>query len=1083
MVVAGLVAPIAAVAGDGTVALAAAPAVVINEINYNPASGNPFDEYLEFHNTTGSPIDLGGWEVGGISYTIPSGVVAPAGGFAVIGGAMFGAFGALSNGGERIRLIDPSGNVVDSVTYDDQGEWPALADGEGQSLQRRDPAAPSDDPGNWVSDAPSPGAPNPLAGAGVLPSFADVEHTVLPAAGAPITVTATLSGASSAQLAYRIGFGPEQSIVMSVAGGTATAVIPGQPAGSLVRYRLAAQEGDRVGTWPRQGDGAAYRGTTVAEPAASGLPTFDIFMPDDVYAAMAADLTLGGDDGYPMVFAFEGEVYDNTKIRVKGQVSRFFPKKKFKIILAPGYEIDDDRFPEAIDEFAIHSSWVDRSFLRETLVSELLTAADVRATQQAFPVRIERNGAFFGLYTYIEQPDGSWRDRSGLDDSEVYEVSPDNLWGVLDPIDVGRSQDNLRARYDKETFEYTGDDRLREFIQIVNGLSGPAEREWILANVDVPSVVNALATSMVIQHQDWGFKNYRLIFDQYGFTGVAQNDYDLSLGRRWSATLGGLDSRVYVGGAFEHPGGPFFLTFFTDPILSEMVRRRIRTVAEEILVPDAVAARTQELAAQVRADAVLDRAVWGTYGGSADPTAEANRIIDSFVVPQHARLLGTLAAQGRVAATSQPAIPAVSITGVAYDGLEHVVMRNNSGDSVDLSGFTIPELDLELLGGTVLLPGQEAIVIHEDAGWVAGAFPGRIRAGYFGDSVVDASDGLTLRNRAGDVVAGWDLLTPGTTSEVAGQADRSALVSLVATQTAGPGFLQLLDCSDDAGATSNLNLDGAGQTRSVLALAEFAADGSACIFNSGATHVVADLQGYFAPGAVDDVADERLLDTRSGARPAAGTTVTITGGRPDATGIVNLVATDTAAPGFVSVVQCGATAPTTSNVNVDAPGKTVAALAFVRFDATGSACLFTSADAHLVADVQGYLDAGAFDDVADARLLDTRTDGTPLTQQVVTLRGRPGSTAIVSLVATEATAPGFLQALPCDAAPGATSNVNIDRPGATVAALAAVAFGADGTACVFASSPTRIVADLQGYFTAGAFDDIADVRLIDSRQR
>jgi spore coat protein CotH len=173
-----------------------------------------------------------------------------------------------------------------------------------------------------------------------------------------------------------------------------------------------------------------------------------------------------------------------------------------------------------------------------------MTAADVRGAQQAFPVRFERNNQFLGLYTYVEQPDGTYRDRYGYDDAEVYEVGPDNLYGLLSPNDPGRSQASLRARYDKETFEYLGDDELRRFIATVNGISGISERNWIYDNVDIPSVVNILAASMVIQHQDWGVKNYRLVFDQYGRVGIAQNDYDLTWGRRWSNTYGALDSRV-----------------------------------------------------------------------------------------------------------------------------------------------------------------------------------------------------------------------------------------------------------------------------------------------------------------------------------------------------------------------------------------------------------------------------------------------------------------------------------------------------------------------------------------------------------
>lgn len=522
---------------------------------------------------------------------------------------------------------------------------------------------------------------------------------------------------------------------MVVAGGVATATIPGQAAGALVRYRLTSSQGGRSGSWPRQGDGSTYRGTTVARNVDTDLPVFEIFMPDDVFATMSADLNRSGDDGYPMVFAYEGQVFDNARIRVKGQVSRTFPKKKFKIILPFGYDLeDDDLLADDVDELAMHSAWADKSFLRETLASEFMTAAGA-AAQQAFPVRFERNNQFLGLYTYVEQPDGTYRDRFGFDDSEVYEVGPDNLFGLLSPDDVNRSQEGLRARYDKETYEYLDDEELRRFIAAVNGLSGVSERNWIYDNVNVPSVINILAASMVIQNQDYGHKNYRLVFDQYGRVGIAQNDYDLTFGRRSSNTYGALDSRVYVGGYFEHPGGPFFETFFYDPELAEMVRRRVRTLTEELLNPTAVNHRVAELANLIRPEAVADRAVWGTYGPAADPTAEADRLISSFVVPQYNRILGSLVASGRVARNTQPEVPALAIDDVRYERIEHVSIRNLSGESIDISGFGIPELDLTVPGGTVILPGRSAIFAHEDVTWLRDAYRGVLVAGVFEESV------------------------------------------------------------------------------------------------------------------------------------------------------------------------------------------------------------------------------------------------------------------------------------------------------------------------------------------------------------
>jgi hypothetical protein len=1081
-VVAAMVFPVVLVGGGSTGVGAAPPPVVVNELHYNPADGNPDSEFIELLNTTGSAIDLTGWCIDGIGYCFPGGASIPADGFLVRFGSSYA--GALSNGGEEIVLLDRNGAAVDAVEYDDHGSWPAFADGEGQSLQRRDPAAPSDHAGNWVSGPPTPGAPNAGRGSGLLPTFDDVEHTVLPGAGAPVEVTAELDGATGAELVYRIGFGNEATVAMTTTGATVSATIPGQAAGALIRYRLQAARDGVTGTWPRQGDGARYDGTTVARSVGTDLPVFEFFMPDDDYRTMVADTTLSGDDGYPMVFAYEGQVFDNAKIRVKGQVSRTFPKKKFKIILAPGQQLsDDDRFPEDIDEWAMHSSWIDRSFLRETLASEFMDAAGA-ATQQAFPVRFERNGTFYGLYTYVEQPDGTWRDRHGLDDSEVYEVGPDNLFGLLLPQDATRSQDGLRARYDKETFEYLDDRRLRDFIATVNGLSGIREREWIYDHVDVASVVNHLAASMVIQNQDWGHKNYRLVFDQYGRIGIRLNDFDLTFGRRWSATAGPFDTRVYVGGAFEHPGGPFFETFFYDPELAQMVRRRVRTLAEELLEPNRLRQRVTELAATVRPEAVADRAVWGTYGGSADPGVEANRIVDSFVVPQHLRLLGAFAASGRVAATPQPASPAVVIESVSYDGIEHVVLRNRSGDTVDISGFGVTELDVLVAGGTVLLPGRAAVLVHEDVETTAGLFDGLIIAGTFGESLLDAPDGITLTNRTGDVVATWDLLPPGQLTELRGEPGRSALIGIAAVRSSGRGWLQVLPCDAAPGGTSNVNTDGPGQIRAALALTRLAADGTACIYNAMGTHEIADIQGYFAEGAIDDIEDQRLIDTRNGAAVPGRSIIRVTGGRPGATGIVNLTAVRTGPIGYLSVVPCSATAdgePSTSNLNWTTPNAVVAVAGFVEFDVDGAFCIYTHSETHVIADVQGYLADASFDDIADARLVDTRSGAMPAPGSSVRITGRPGATAVLSLVAIRPTARGFLRVHDCDDTAHTTSNLNYDRAGVVVAGLATARFDETGTACVYTDQSAHLVVDLQGYFEDGAFDDIDDVRVLDTR--
>ncbi len=135
--------------------------VVINEIHYHDrptyadaAAGVPFAEsgleWVELHNRSDGPVDLTGWSLdGGIHHDFPDGATLPPGGFLVVGGDSFS--GALNNRGDRIVLLDASGNTADRVDYLDGYPWPESADGGGSSLELVHPDADNALPGAWAA--------------------------------------------------------------------------------------------------------------------------------------------------------------------------------------------------------------------------------------------------------------------------------------------------------------------------------------------------------------------------------------------------------------------------------------------------------------------------------------------------------------------------------------------------------------------------------------------------------------------------------------------------------------------------------------------------------------------------------------------------------------------------------------------------------------------------------------------------------------------------------------------------------------------------------------------------------------------
>lgn len=149
--------------------------VVINEIMFNPISGDDRDEYIELYNKSGSAVDVGLWRfVDGISFEIPEGTSIPPGGFLVIAkdadhlkqkypqlnesNTLGDYSGSLSNNGERIALAtanDPTlpeeqWVVIDEVTYREGGRWGEWADGDGSSLELIDPRSDNRRASNWT---------------------------------------------------------------------------------------------------------------------------------------------------------------------------------------------------------------------------------------------------------------------------------------------------------------------------------------------------------------------------------------------------------------------------------------------------------------------------------------------------------------------------------------------------------------------------------------------------------------------------------------------------------------------------------------------------------------------------------------------------------------------------------------------------------------------------------------------------------------------------------------------------------------------------------------------------------------------
>ena len=162
--------------------------LVVTEINYNPYDptddelevdadlDNDDFEFVELQNVSDQTLDLTGIQFtdgitfdftgGSVSQLLPGEtvlVVSNQSAFEIRYGDELNVAGefalGLSSGGETIRLADADDATIQEFTYDDEGDWPAGADGDGSTLEVVDVTADYDDPTNWVASEELGGTP------------------------------------------------------------------------------------------------------------------------------------------------------------------------------------------------------------------------------------------------------------------------------------------------------------------------------------------------------------------------------------------------------------------------------------------------------------------------------------------------------------------------------------------------------------------------------------------------------------------------------------------------------------------------------------------------------------------------------------------------------------------------------------------------------------------------------------------------------------------------------------------------------------------------------------------------------------
>ncbi len=315
-------------------------------------------------------------------------------------------------------------------------------------------------------------------------------------------------------------------------------------------------------------------------------------------------------------------------------------------------------------------------------------------------------------------------------------------------------------------------------------------------------------------------------------------------------------------------------------------------------------------------------------------------------------------------------------------------------------------------------------------------------------------------------------------------------LNVTVVPSGGLGYLSIWPSGQAKPVVSTLNSDG--RVKANAAIVPAGSNGGVSVYVSDPSHVILDINGYFAPAgtasalAYYPLTPCRAVDTRSASGSLGGPSLQAGASRsfPLQTGSCNLPGNAkayslnvTAIPqgdlGYLSLYPTGQSKPTVSTLNAST-GTVTANAALLPAGTNGAIEVYVSNASDVVLDVNGYFappaDGGlSLYTVTPCRVLDTRNGSGAFTGklevEVASSACAPSSTAQAYVLNATVVPPsplGYLTLWPHGENQPNVSTLNASD-GAITSNMAIVPTN-DGNVNAFASSPTQLILDLSAYF-------------------
>ena len=200
-----------------------------------------------------------------------------------------------------------------------------------------------------------------------------------------------------------------------------------------------------------------------------------------------------------VTIACNGVKNNNARMRIRGDTSREFPKKSFKI------KLDSEPLILGTNVLNLNAEYKDPSYIHQYMASRLMNEAGLYCFKSEH-IRLFINNQYKGLYLLIENVDDEFMEKRGLDKKA-------NLYKAAKDGSCLSFYDDVNYHWENKVNEFSDKSDLQNLINMLDTIEDNRYYDFAKKTFDYDKMITIIVMNAFTANQSTWYHNYYMYHD------------------------------------------------------------------------------------------------------------------------------------------------------------------------------------------------------------------------------------------------------------------------------------------------------------------------------------------------------------------------------------------------------------------------------------------------------------------------------------------------------------------------------------------------------------------------------------------